>query len=490
MSDPVDGTGRAKGGGAGAPAPRRRLPLRGLRILPARRRGGRESLAGPGGGARSRSEAEFLPAAVEALERPASPAGRWLALTICALAVGVVAWGWLGRIDTVAVAHGKLVAGGRAKAVQPLELATVRAIHVRDGQSVAEGEVLVELDATAPAADRARLAHDLAAQRLDAARYAALAESPLDPLAAFAAPAGADPALAAAARAALLAEAAEHRAALAALDAEIRQREAEARTIEATAAAYRDSLPPIRRRHEALRTLAEQGHASDLRLAEIEERLILRERSLEAERRRAAETREAIAALEHRKRAREAALAARAGAGLTEALRRTARLEQDLAKARQRESDRTLRAPVAGTVHDVAVNTIGGVVAPAQRLMSVVPADAPLEVDAALLNKDAGFVRPGQRAAVKIESFPFTRYGLVPGEVTRVSADAVDDPALGLVYPLRASLAENRILAGDRWVPLAPGMAAAVEVATGKRRAIDFFLSPLRRYTDEALRER
>lgn len=67
-----------------------------------------------------------------------------------------------------------------------------------------------------------------------------------------------------------------------------------------------------------------------------------------------------------------------------------------------------------------------------------------------LLNKDGGFVRPGQRATVKIEGFPFARCGLVPGEVTRVSADAVDDPALGLVYPLRASLVENRVLAGSR----------------------------------------
>ena len=122
--------------------------------------------------------------------------------------------------------------------------------------------------------------------------------------------------------------------------------------------------------------------------------------------------------------------------------------------------------------------------------MSVIPADAPLEVEASLLNRDAGFVRPGQRAEVKLESFPFTRYGPVPGAVTRVSADAVDDPARGLVYPLRASLEESRILVGDRWTPLAPGMAATVEIATGKRRALDFFLSPLRRYTDESLRER
>ncbi len=436
------------------------------------------------------AETEFLPAAVEIQERPPSPAGRWLARLICALAACIVAWGWFGRIDTVAVAHGKLVAGGRAKAVQTLELGTVRAILVRDGQSVAAGEVLVELDATESAADRARLENDLAAARLDAARFAALAEAPHDPLPAFAPPAGADPALVAATRAELLAEAAVHGAALAVLDAEIRQREAEARTAEATAAVYRDSLPFIRRNYDALLALAEKGHTSELRVAEAEESLVVRERSLEAELRRGDETRAAIAAIEHRKEARTATLAARAGAGLAEALRRAASLEHELAKARERERNRTLRAPVAGTVHDVAVNTIGGVVAPAQRLMSIVPADAPLEVQASLLNRDVGFVRPGQTAAIKIESFPFTRYGFIPGAIVRVSADAIDDPARGLVYPLRASLDDKRILVGDQWIPLAPGMAATVEVSTGTRRAIDFFLSPLRRYTDEALRER
>ena len=440
--------------------------------------------------ARTRAETEFLPAAMEIEEAPPSPAGRLLALLICALAAGIVAWGWFGRIDTVAVAHGKLVAGGRAKVVQPLESGTVRAILVRDGQEVAAGEILVELDATASAADRARLAYDLAARRLDAAQFAALAQAPDDPLPAFAPPAGADPRLLEAARAALLAEAAEHRAALAALDADIRQREAEARTVEAKAAAFRDSLPLVRRRYEAQRTLAEKGNASALNLAETEERLIFHERSLETELRRADEIREAIAAIEYRKQAEAAAFAARAETRRAEALRGAARLEQELAKARERERNRTLRAPVAGTVHNVAVNTVGGVVAAGQRLMSVVPADAPLEVEARLLNRDAGFVRPGQRAEIKIEAFPFTRYGLVPGAIVRVSADAVDDPARGLVYPLRASLDDKRILVGDRWVPLAPGMAATVEVATGTRRAIDFFLSPLRRYTDESLRER
>ena len=127
---------------------------------------------------------------------------------------------------------------------------------------------------------------------------------------------------------------------------------------------------------------------------------------------------------------------------------------------------------------------------PAERLMVVVPADVTLEVEAMVLNKDIGFVRAGQESEIKIESFPFTKYGLIDGAVKHISADAVEDEKQGLVYPMRATLKTNRILVGDRWVPLAPGMSVTAEVKTGKRRAIEFFLSPLMRYQDEALRER
>ena len=439
---------------------------------------------------RRREEVDFLPAAVELLERPASPAGRGFALAIAALFVAAIAWGWFGRIDTVAVAPGRIVPGERVKTIQPLEIGIVRAIHVRDGQAVRQGEALVELDPTERGADLARLEHDLMAARLDAARLAALAERLDDPASAFATPPGAGPAALAAARALMLAEAAEQREALAGLDAGRRRREAERATVEARIASYRDTIPLLRERVEAQRILARRKHTSRLQLSELEEELVGRERALEVERRRLAETTEAVAELQRRRAERAAAFAARVARERLEAMRLAARLDQELAKAEERLRSRVLRAPVDGTVQQLAVHTVGGVVSPAERLMAVVPSGAALEVEALAANKDIGFVHAGQEAAIKVESFPFTRYGLVDGEVAHVSADAVADEALGLVYPMRVAMADNRILVGDAWTPLAPGMAVTVEVKTGQRRAIEFFLSPLMRYRDEALRER
>lgn len=435
-------------------------------------------------------EVEFLPAAVELLETPASPAGRIFALTIAVLFLGALAWGWFGRIDTVAVAPGRIVPGERVKTIQPLEIGTVRAIHVRDGQAVRRGEPLIELDPTERGADLARLEHDLMAARLDAARFKALSDRPDDPAKVFVPPSGTEPAMLAAARSLMLAEAAEQREAMAALKAGIRRRRAEHRAAEARVASHRDTIPLLRERVEARRFLVKKEIASRMRLNELREQLITRERSLEVERRRLTELAEGIAEFERRRAERAASFAAGLARGLSEAMRLAARLEQELAKARERLRSRLLRAPVDGTVQQLAVHTVGGVVNPAERLMVVVPSGATLEVEALTANKDIGFVRAGQEAAIKVESFPFTRYGLIDGTVVHVSADSVADETQGLVYPMRVSMASDRILVGERWTPLAPGMAVTVEVKTGKRRAIEFFLSPFMRYQDEALRER
>jgi len=150
----------------------------------------------------------------------------------------------------------------------------------------------------------------------------------------------------------------------------------------------------------------------------------------------------------------------------------------------------TLTAPVDGTVQQLAVHTVGGVVTPAQALMIIVPKDEAVEVEAFVENKDIGFVNAGQEAQVKVETFPFTRYGTIPATVTQVANDAINDEKKGLLYTLRAKLSQATIRVEDKWVTLSPGMAVTVEVKTGRRRVIDYLLSPLLQYGDESLRER
>jgi hemolysin D len=136
------------------------------------------------------------------------------------------------------------------------------------------------------------------------------------------------------------------------------------------------------------------------------------------------------------------------------------------------------------------VHTLGGVVTPAQPLMVIVPRDHPLEVDAWVENKDIGFVAVNQPVEVKVDTFPFTTYGTIPGKILVVSRDAVQVDKVGLVYAARASLDRSTILINGEPVPLLAGMSVSVEIKTGERRLIEFFLSPFLRHARESLRER
>lgn len=162
----------------------------------------------------------------------------------------------------------------------------------------------------------------------------------------------------------------------------------------------------------------------------------------------------------------------------------------EVAKTTRRDRLMALRAPVDGTVQQLAVHTVGGVVTPAQALLAVVPGEESLEIEATVLNKDIGFVRPGQAVTVKIESFPYTHYGYLTGVVASVSHDAAQDENLGLVFPARIKLDGAMLTIDGTQVHLTSGMSLSAEIKTGKRRVITYLLSPLQQHGSEALRER
>lgn len=163
---------------------------------------------------------------------------------------------------------------------------------------------------------------------------------------------------------------------------------------------------------------------------------------------------------------------------------------EEVTKARQMNRFQRLVAPVDGTVQSLEVHTVGGVVEAAKPLMTVIPARGALEVQAKVLNKDIGFVRAGQEAAVKLEAFPFTRYGAVPGRVRSISRDAVQDKDLGLVYMATITLDRSFVDADGRRYVLSPGLSATVDVKTGTRRIVSYLISPLQTSISQAGRER
>lgn len=443
--------------------------------------------------ARRPHETQFLPAALALQETPVHPAPRYLQWLIMAFAALALLWACLGQVDVVASASGRIVPSGRSKLIQPREVSVVKAIHVRDGQAVKAGDLLVELDPTQTAADVERLGGDLLAAQVDAVRANAMLEA----IALQRAPVDITPLLPTASadqqRAAnqwLYGQYQELQSTLAQNDALIAQREAELRSARQSAAKLSQMLPITRRittdyAHLAERGLVPKHHALNKQQEQLEQ-----ERQLAEQRSRSLEL---AAALQAARQQRETTLAQNRRALLDllhQSEQKAAALRQERYKAERRDSLTRLTAPVDGTVQQLAIHTAGGVVTEAQPLMVLVPSDQPVEIEAQLENKDIGFVRPGQDVAIKVETFNFTKYGVLHGKVLSLSDDAIEDEKRGLLYSLRIELKEKRIRVGSEDLPLTPGMAVRAEIQTDRQRVIDYFLSPLKRYVDESLEER
>ena len=456
---------------------------------------------------RARDELAFLPAALEIVETPPSPVGRSVAFLLVGLFCAALAWSWWGTIDIVASATGKIVPSGRTKVIQPFETAVVRSIRVQDGQPVKAGDVLIELDPTLNAADRDHLSNDLLAEQINIARLRAALADGDD----FAPPAKADPAILVTQRQLLAHQVAEHRAKLAALDRQEAQKTAEVATTAAAIEKLNAVIPVVQTRVDMRKSLMDKELGSKLIYYETLQQLIEQQKELGVQKSHLQEAEAAVAAI--RETRRQAVEEYRRGLAddLVKSEQKANGLAQDLIKAERRTRLQQLTAPVDGVVQQLAVHTVGGVVTPAQTLLVVVPSDSRLEIEASVSNRDIGFIHAGQQAEIKVDTFNFTRYGLLHGKVLSVSQDAIarDRPperpgerehgapndssepkGQELNYGARISLSQTRMVIDDRVVNLSPGMAVTVEIKTGSRRILSYLLSPLLRYRQEVMRER
>lgn len=457
-----------------------------------------------------REDLAFLPAALEIVETPASPLGRATAYTIMALFTVAIVWACFRRVDIVASARGKIIPSGRTKVIQPFETGVVRAIHVHDGQAVRAGEPLIELDPTINDAEWKHSESDLIAAQLDIARLRAeLADG--DPLQNFHPPTEAAPSLVAVQRQFLLDQLAEQREKLAVLDRQRQQKEAERGTTQATIDKLEASLPILQERMEIRKLLFEHATGSKASYLELLQPYVEAQHDLEVQKKHLLEINASIATIVAQRAQAIAEFRRDRYSDLADAERKAKGLSEDVVRAQHRAALQVLIAPVDGTVQQLAVHTIGGVVTPAQNLLVIVPSESHLEIEAMVLNRDIGFVHAGQEAQIKVDAFNFNRYGLIDGTVESVSPDAITrdkpsqkqdgkaDPGAEqtsepqgqeLVYAARVSLAKTRMQVEDRLVDLTPGMAVTVDIKTGSRRIISYLLSPILKWKEEALRER
>ena len=249
-------------------------------------------------------------------------------------------------------------------------------------------------------------------------------------------------------------------------------------------------LPVLKERVDALETLLKKDYGSKLQFLELKQELIEEEQDLLIQQSRIEQLNASIESIQDQVDTLISETRLNSLNQLQENQLQLAGLKQELIKARERNQQQLLTAPISGQVQQLVVHTVGGVVTPAQALMVIVPQESQMEVEAMILNKDIGFVHEGQKAEVKIDTFNFTKYGLIDAEISSISDDAIQDENLGLVYSARFKLAREEIQVDERMVKLSPGMSVTAEVKTGQRRLIEYFLSPLLRYKQESLGER
>ncbi len=439
-----------------------------------------------------KQETEFLPGALEVVETPPSPTGRIIIRTIILFVVISVLWATFSHIDVVATASGKIIPSGKAKIIQPAEIGVVQQILVKEGQRVKKGDLLISLDPTINEADVTELENRLVRAFCDNILYAELCSwkvgTPVRKKLVFAA--GTDSNLRLLYQHRFEYEAMAINDKLSGIAGEIDKSRIHQQNIKHQIKKKSAVLNIITKRTEAMRRLYEQDSASEHDWLFQEQKRVAAEQDYESVKQ---EEQECLAAIEKLERDKKQVISEFRRDTLhkkSDAQNMIEMLQQRLAKAEQRNRLQQLTAPVDGEVQQLSVHTIGGVVKEAQPLMVIVPERSKLEVEASILNRDIGFVKEGQHAEIKLEAFPYTEYGSIPGEVISVSSDAVQDREGRLTFLCRVKLNQDFIPVNGQKVKLIPGMRATAEVAIRKRRLITYFLSPLMKYKTESLRER
>lgn len=431
------------------------------------------------------AELGFLPAVLEIQETPPSPTGRVVSWLIMVLFFIGLVWAIFGEVDIVAVAQGKIIPSGHSKVIQSIEMANVKAIYVREGQSVRQGEVLIELDETITSADHLNVGQQKQALAYELKRLALLIEfieinkrPKKDELA--------DKLQ----QSILENQIQEYIQQLSALGNTARQKQSEYLAVSATVEKLEETLPIVEKRMSTFRTLYEQKMGSEQQFLEMKQAYIENRQELKTESSHlqeiAAEKEKINAQLEQFRHEFKRKVMEE----MAEKEIKYKSAEQELVKTEQRNDLQILRSPIDGVVQQLTVHTIGGVVSPAEPLMVIVPKADALEVEAFLENKDIGFVAKDQIAEIKIEAFPFTKYGVIEGKVLSVSSDAMQKEDMGLVFAMRSSMHDSTINVNGKNINLSPGMAVSVEVKTGKRNIIEYLVKPLEVMQGSALKER
>lgn len=437
---------------------------------------------------RLRDEYDFLPAHLELIEKPVSPYPRIIARIIILSLIIAILIATFCKVEIVAVAPGKLILNGRSKIIQSLETSRVNKVHVKNGELVKKGQLLISLTGTGAEAENAKNESILAQLHLDEQRQKALLK---------AIEAGTPPSIISITgtniKGTIRLMEEEYEAWRMSREKQkivIRQKLAEQEIIQSQIDKLEKQKRIISVKLRDIRALYHKQAVSKHYLLDNENQHIEISSELDALRNQLKEAQETIIHANNEYKLLKQTYRRDLLEKLNETQETIQQITHEIDKNRERQEALLITSPVDGIVQELETFTEGGVVTTAQTLMVIVPENDQLDAQIMISNKDIGFITPGQKVVIKVEAFPYTRYGYLYGKVKFISSEVVEDKEKGMYFDGEITLTNSTLQVNGKKVILTSGMSITAEVITGYRRVIDFIISPLRKTIDESFIER
>lgn len=436
---------------------------------------------------------DFLPAALEVQETPPSPIGRFILWSIVILLVIAIAWASLSKVDIVAATRGKLVVNELSRPVNSAVTAEIVEVLVKEGEHVEKGQSLIKLNSASLIAQLEENILQQKINRFHIARLELLYEHYLNrpaPLILSDNFQLESPLLAQQISMQLQAEVEDdyNEKEVFKLNQQIITAQIENYQIQKEMA--ENLLPIYREQYEALNSLYKKDMTSKDSLLEIQKKYLEAKFTVNSADAKVKEMRANYAQI-------DAQIKSHVADKIREIEReKIQRLNQnDILSAQQKQLEALiaqyeLKAPIAGIVESLVYRDAGAAVEAPQELLKIVPENEKLIAEVWVSNQDIGFLRRNQLAAVKIDTFDFTRYGWIEGKLLNISSDAIDDKDLGLVYKAVIELSTNHLIIDGQTIKLESGMSVSAEVKTGQRTVLSYLLSPMMEALDDVGKQR
>jgi HlyD family secretion protein len=443
---------------------------------------------------------EFAPSLLAIQESPPARLPRAVMYSVSLLFVILLIWAFVGKLNIIASAEGKLVPQNYVKIVQPSDAGIVQEILVNEGESVREGQVLMRMDTKVAEADSKTIANDLAIRALQLRRIDAelngkpLVKKPEDQADRFGQ---------------VAAQYHDRRQAYIDSEAQAQQALEKARqeydSGQEVLTKLQEVTPLAKEQAQAYADLGKDGYAPQTDVRDKQRDYLEKAQDLRAQQ----STLASLAAAVSQSQKQLDQITSKYRSDLqnerVDAEEQYQKLQQEWAKQVHKTDLLELRAPEAGIVKDLATHTIGTVVSPGTVLLSIVPKDEPLVAEVMVKNDDVGFVYPHQHVKVKLAPYPFEQYGMLDGVVTRIEADSDTDaqqsskdpskdtskqPPPASIYKAIITLDAQVLKSEAQDFKLVPGMQVVAEINQGSRSVIKFLLSPVTKTLDESGHER